>query len=134
MNDKKIIQFPKTLPETEESLEKYENNSYPYDTGISNSDEYYKKEDIMEKNISIDEYVSLKSDIREIKTSINWIKWLIPVFITIGVFISGLIVNSIKESNNTQYQMLDKKLDTIKELNSMQIQRDIAIEINKTKK
>ena len=134
MNDKKIIQFPKTLPETEESLENYENNSYPYDTGISNSDEYYKKEDIMEKNISIDEYVSLKSDIREIKTSINWIKWLIPVFITIGVFISGLIVNSIKESNNTQYQMLDKKLDTIKELNSMQIQRDIAIEINKTKK
>lgn len=86
-------------------------------------------EEIMQKQISINEYVTLKEDISEIKTSINWLKWLVPIFITIGIFISGIIVNSIKEANTSQYQMLEKKLDTIQKLNSMQIERDVAIEI-----
>lgn len=92
-------------------------------------DDENAEEDIMSKQISINEYVTLKEDISEIKTSINWLKWLVPIFVTIGIFISGLIVNSIKEANTTQYQMIEKKLDAMKELNSMQIQRDVAIEI-----
>lgn len=87
------------------------------------------EEEIMSKQITISEYVTLKEDISEIKTSINWLKWLVPIFVTIGIFISSFIVNSIKETNAAQYQMLEKKLDTMKELNSMQIQRDVAIEI-----
>lgn len=87
------------------------------------------EEETMAKTITISEYVTLKEDISEIKTSINWLKWLVPIFVTIGIFISGIIVNSIKETNAAQYQMLEKKLDTMKELNSMQIQRDVAIEI-----
>lgn len=88
-----------------------------------------KKDENMPKDISINDYILLKEDIREIKTSINWLKWLVPIFVTIGIFISGLIVNSIKENSNTQFKMLEQKLDTIKETNSMQIQRDVAIEI-----
>ena len=87
----------------------------------------------MQKNISVNEYVEIKSDIREIKTSLNWIKWIIPLFITIGIFITGIIVNSIKEDSSMKYQMLDKKLDKIQELNSMQIQRDVAIEVKNQK-
>jgi hypothetical protein len=111
-------------------------NSLPdrkFEINIENYEDS-EKEVIMSKQISIDEYVELKSDIREIKTSLNWIKWIIPLFITIGIFISGLIVNSIKENTSIQFKLLDRKLDNIQQLNSMQIQRDVAIEYKNQKK
>lgn len=107
-------------------LEEMNNNTF------FNNEDLYKGNN-MDKQISVDEYIAIKGDIREIKTSLEWIKWVIPLFITISIFVSGIIVNSIKDSNTKQFEMLDKKLDTIQELNSMQIQRDVAIELKKQK-
>lgn len=92
-----------------------------------------QEDSIMPEQISVKEYVELKSDIAEIKTSLNWLKWIIPLFITVSIFVSGIIVNSIKESSTAQFKLLDAKLDTIQKLNSMQIQRDVAIEIKNQK-
>ena len=101
-------------------------------TAFLNNETLYKG-DIMNKQISIDEYIAIKGDIREIKTSLEWIKWVIPLLITISIFVSGIIVSSIKDHNTHQFEMLDKKLGNIQEINSMQIQRDVAIELKKQK-
>ncbi len=95
------------------------------------NEESMKSEEKMDKTFIMDDYVALKEDIREIKTSINWMKWVIPVLITISIFVFNNIVMSIKDSNSTQYQMLDKKLDSIKETSSLKIERDIAQEFLK---
>lgn len=84
-------------------------------------------------SLSISEYVSIKENITAIKTSIDWMKWIIPLFITIGIFVSGIITNSIKDSNKSQYEKLEQKLDNIQKINSMQIQRDVSQEFLKQK-
>ena len=57
-----------------------------------------------------DEYVTLKEEISELKTSINRLKWFAIIFMAIGIFISGVIVNSIKETSAMQHQMLGQKI------------------------
>ena len=60
--------------------------------------------------VLLDEYVTLKEEISEIKTSINRLKWFAIIFMAIGIFISGVIVNSIKETSAMQHQMLGQKI------------------------
>ena len=60
--------------------------------------------------VLLDEYVTLKEEISEIKTSINRLKWFAIIFMAIGIFISGVIVNSIKEASAMQHQMLGQKI------------------------
>lgn len=59
--------------------------------------------------VLLDEYVTLKEEISELKTSINRLKWFAIIFMAIGIFISGVIVNSIKETSAMQHQMLGQK-------------------------
>lgn len=60
--------------------------------------------------VLLDEYVTLKEEISELKTSINRLKWFAIIFMAIGIFISGVIVNSIKETSAMQHQMLGQKI------------------------
>ena len=60
--------------------------------------------------VLLDEYVTLKEEISELKTSINRLKWFAIIFMAIGIFISGVIVNSIKEASAMQHQMLGQKI------------------------
>ena len=60
--------------------------------------------------VLLDEYVTLKEEISEIKTSINRLKWFAIIFMAIGIFISGVIVNSIKEASAMQHQMFGQKI------------------------
>ncbi len=60
--------------------------------------------------VLLDEYVTLQEEISEIKTSINRLKWFAIIFMAIGIFISGVIVNSIKETSVMQHQMLGQKI------------------------
>ena len=60
--------------------------------------------------VLLDEYVTLKEEISEIKTSINRLKWFAIIFMAAGIFISGVIVNSIKETSAVQHQMLGQKI------------------------
>ena len=61
----------------------------------------------------INKRVTLKEDISKIKTIINWLKWSVLISIAIGIFISGVIVNSIKETNAAQYQMFEQKINEV---------------------
>ena len=79
-------------------------------------------------NISIESYIALKEDIKEIKTNLSWMKWLIPILITVGIFVTNHNGDSIKDNMNTQIKMLENKIDSIQSINSMQIQRDVAKE------
>ena len=60
--------------------------------------------------VLLDEYVTLKEEISELKTSINRLKWFAIIFMAIGIFISGVIVNSIKETSAMQQHMLGQKI------------------------
>ena len=60
--------------------------------------------------VLLDEYVTLKEEISEIKTSINRLKWFAIIFMAIGIFISGVIVNSIKETSAMQHQVPGQKI------------------------
>ena len=60
--------------------------------------------------VLLDEYVTLKEEISELKTSINRLKWFAIIFMAIGIFISSVIVNSIKETSAMQHQMLGQKI------------------------
>ena len=60
--------------------------------------------------VLLDEYVTLKEEISELKTSINRLKWFAIIFMAIGIFISGVLVNSIKEASAMQHQMLGQKI------------------------
>ena len=60
--------------------------------------------------VLLDEYVTLKEEISELKTSINRLKWFAIIFMAIGIFISGVIVNSIKETSAMQHQMFGQKI------------------------
>lgn len=60
--------------------------------------------------VLLDEYVTLKEEISELKTSINRLKWFAIIFMAIGIFISGVIVNSIKEASAMQHQMFGQKI------------------------
>ena len=60
--------------------------------------------------VLLDEYVTLKEEISELKTSINRLKWFAIIFMATRIFISGVIVNSIKETSAMQHQMLGQKI------------------------
>ena len=55
----------------------------------------------------------LKEDINEIKTSIDRLKWFVLILIVIGTLISSAIVNSIRETNEVQYQMFERKINEV---------------------
>lgn len=60
--------------------------------------------------VLLDEYVTLKNEISELKTSINRLKWFALILIIIGTFILSASVNSIKETNITQHHIFGQKL------------------------
>ena len=60
--------------------------------------------------VLLDEYVTLKNEISELKTSINRIKWFALILIIIGTFILSASVNSIKETNIAQHHIFGQKL------------------------
>lgn len=95
-----------------------------------------EKEDIMKENnrISIENYIQIKEDIREIKTSIAWIKWIIPVFITMSTFFIGFAINTNNDSIKLQFDSLNQKLEMHKEIIQTQIQKEVAQEMLKYKK
>lgn len=55
----------------------------------------------------------LKEDINEIKTNVNKLRWSVFISIAIGIFISGVIVNLIRETNEVQYQMFEQKINEV---------------------
>lgn len=55
----------------------------------------------------------LKEDINEIKTNVNKLRLSVFISIAFGIFISSFIVNSIKETNTTQYQMFEQKINEV---------------------
>ena len=55
----------------------------------------------------------LKEDINEIKINVNKLKRSVFISIAIGIFISGVIVNSIRETNEIQYQMFEQKINEV---------------------
>lgn len=85
-------------------------------------------------NLNQETYITMREDIREIKTSLKWIMWIIPILVTIAVFVLGLFINFSNANVSTQIKVLETKIDALQQNNSMQIQRDVAQEFLKYKK
>jgi len=88
---------------------------------------------------------TLKSDIRDLNTNLNWIKWTISILVTIGIFVTGYTSNSIKESNkkdfevytkdvNSKFELIQKELESQKEINQIDIEKGVAQEILRQKR
>lgn len=60
--------------------------------------------------VLLDEYVTLKEDINEIKANIDRLKWSVLILIIIWIFILGIIVDSTRKINIAQYQAFEQEV------------------------
>lgn len=93
---KTIFDNSSTLP-IQENKKKDDNNTM-------------ENHELQKPKITVGEYITLAKDINEIKIGISWMKWVIPLLVTIGIFVSGNIVNSIKETNASNMQSIEKSI------------------------
>lgn len=73
------------------------------------------------------------NEMKLIKKDIDWFKYLIPLFLTLMTFFLGYFITTNREMTDKQISGLEERMNTqlnkIKELDSMQIERDVAQEL-----
>jgi len=79
------------------------------------------------------ENFEIKLKLQHIDSSTNTIKQVVMVSIPIIIFIVGIMITLSTSLINSKFDSLNQKLDSTRENNSMQIQRDVAKEFLKQK-
>ena len=83
----------------------------------------------------------LENDIEDLKVQNNKTRWVIGVLVTLFGIITPLLftvfsgmVNAKFDAIGTEIKAINQRLDYQEKLNSVQIQRDVVIEVNKQQK
>lgn len=158
--DNKVIQLSNrnrnsTRTSTSTNDFKFSSSSVDKDTYIENSDNDTRKETIetpvkigYNEDMGNNKLQDLTKDIQDLKTQNEVLKdqnittrWIIGILVSIFGIITPILFNSYSnivnakfDSINTEIKSINQRLDYQEKLNSVQIQRDVSIEINKQKK
>lgn len=135
-------------------------DSTPYNVYNDKTYEEYinlKNEEQKMKNNSIDDeildmYRDIKAENKIINNKIETTRWLLTILITVFGIFTPLMFNihargidakfetintkieSIDTNINSKFELIEQRLDSQKELNQLQIQRDVSQELLKQKK
>ncbi len=63
--------------------------------------------------VFLNEYVTLKEDINEVKTNIDRLKWSALILIIIWIFILGIIADSRRKINIVQPQAFEQEVTEV---------------------
>lgn len=113
---------------------------------LPNNEEVNMDDDL--KEIIINSYKELKKDIRAAKTEsmiikneLTLTKWLLGILITVFGIITPIMFNLHSEKIDAKFQTINTKYENIineirnnKDLNQLQIERDVIREVSKYKK
>ncbi len=135
------VMFSDSVPDERADIKQDFLNESLYNNDIQ---EDMKYNDIMIKDIQIKDLVD---DVRDLKAQNEVLKdqnittrWVIGILVTVFGIITPLLFNVFASNVNSKFDSISTKIDAINQrldyqekLNSMQIQRDVSIEVNKKK-